>query len=286
MIGKGWDGAAPIGPWITRAEVAGDPAEMAIELRVNGVPKQQSSTAKMIFSVAELVAFYGRVLTLEVGDVIATGTPAGVGAGAQPPEFLKPGDVMEAEIGDLGILRTSFAAPRRRSSSRSRSVAACRVSGRQSRGGDSTAASRAVWSSPPRPCPRRRSISSPTSGVAGSSRPSSAAARGRCRGPAVQIDPEAGGELAAEQVLTAHLHHPVGGEAAAERAEDRRPIDAGRLAQRQRIGERVDRQRDDGLVAGLDDLAGAGRADPGHGGAGPPRTACVPAGRRRARRRP
>jgi 2,4-diketo-3-deoxy-L-fuconate hydrolase len=111
VIGKGWDGAAPIGPWITRAELAGDPTEMAIELRVNGAPKQQSSTAKMIFPIAELVAFYGRVLTLEVGDVIATGTPAGVGAGAQPPEFLQPGDVMECEIGDLGILRTPIGPP-------------------------------------------------------------------------------------------------------------------------------------------------------------------------------
>jgi 2-keto-4-pentenoate hydratase/2-oxohepta-3-ene-1,7-dioic acid hydratase in catechol pathway len=111
VIGKGWDGAAPIGPWITRAELAGDPTEMAIELRVNGTPKQQSSTAKMIFSVEELVAFYGRVLTLEVGDVIATGTPAGVGAGAQPPEFVQPGDVMECEIGDLGVLRTPIGPP-------------------------------------------------------------------------------------------------------------------------------------------------------------------------------
>jgi 2-keto-4-pentenoate hydratase/2-oxohepta-3-ene-1,7-dioic acid hydratase in catechol pathway len=112
VIGKGWDGAAPIGPWITLAAVAGDPTAMPIELRVNGVVKQDSSTAKMIFSVAELVAYYARVLTLEVGDVIATGTPAGVGAGALPPEFIRPGDVVEIEIGDLGTLRTPFAAPR------------------------------------------------------------------------------------------------------------------------------------------------------------------------------
>ena len=111
VIGKGWDGAAPMGTWITRAELAGDPTNMPISLKVNGEPKQQSSTAKMIFSVEELVAFYGRVLTLEVGDVIATGTPAGVGAGAQPPEFLKPGDVIECEIGDLGVLRTPITAP-------------------------------------------------------------------------------------------------------------------------------------------------------------------------------
>lgn len=111
VIGKGWDGAAPMGPWITLAEAAGDPTSMPIELRVNGEVKQDSSTAKMIFSVAELVAYYGRVLSLEVGDVIATGTPAGVGAGAQPPQFIQPGDVVEAEIGNLGTLRTTFAAP-------------------------------------------------------------------------------------------------------------------------------------------------------------------------------
>ena len=111
VIGKGWDGAAPMGPWITRAEAAGDPTSMPIRLRVNGELKQDSSTAKMIFTVTELVAYYGRVLSLEVGDVIATGTPAGVGAGAQPPQFIAPGDVVEAEIGELGTLQTSFAAP-------------------------------------------------------------------------------------------------------------------------------------------------------------------------------
>lgn len=114
VICKGWDGAAPMGPWITLAEAAGDPASMPIKLRVNGELKQDSSTAKMIFSVAEMVAFYARVLTLEVGDVIATGTPAGVGAGAQPPQFLAPGDVVEVEIGELGTLRTPIVAPRER----------------------------------------------------------------------------------------------------------------------------------------------------------------------------
>jgi 2,4-diketo-3-deoxy-L-fuconate hydrolase len=110
VICKGWDGSTPMGPWITRAEVAGDPASLPIELRVNGEVKQQSSTAKMTFSVAELIAYYARVLTLEVGDVIATGTPAGVGGGRQPPEFLAPGDVVEVEIGTLGTLHTTIAA--------------------------------------------------------------------------------------------------------------------------------------------------------------------------------
>jgi 2,4-diketo-3-deoxy-L-fuconate hydrolase len=112
VIGKGWDGAAPMGPWITLADAAGDPTSMPIETRVNGVAKQHSSTEKMIFTVAEMVAYYARVLTLEVGDVIATGTPAGVGAGAQPPEFLAPGDTVEVEIGELGTLSTTIVAPR------------------------------------------------------------------------------------------------------------------------------------------------------------------------------
>jgi 2-keto-4-pentenoate hydratase/2-oxohepta-3-ene-1,7-dioic acid hydratase in catechol pathway len=112
VICKGWDGSAPIGPWITLAAEAGDPTSMPIELRVNGSVKQQSSTEQMIFTVAEMVAFYARVMTLEVGDVIATGTPAGVGAGKQPPEFLAPGDVVEVEIGELGTLRTPIVAPR------------------------------------------------------------------------------------------------------------------------------------------------------------------------------
>jgi len=112
VIGKGWDGAAPMGPWITLASEAGDPEHMSIETRVNGAVKQQSSTEKMIFTVAEMVAYYARVLTLEVGDVIATGTPAGVGAGAQPPEFLAPGDTVEVEIGGLGTLSTPIVAPR------------------------------------------------------------------------------------------------------------------------------------------------------------------------------
>jgi 2-keto-4-pentenoate hydratase/2-oxohepta-3-ene-1,7-dioic acid hydratase in catechol pathway len=114
LINKGWDGAAPMGPWITLAAAAGDPTEMAIELRVNGKLKQRSSTARMIFSVAELVAYYGRVLTLEPGDVIATGTPAGVGAGRQPQEFLSPGDQIEIEIGALGTLRTPIVATTRK----------------------------------------------------------------------------------------------------------------------------------------------------------------------------
>jgi 2,4-didehydro-3-deoxy-L-rhamnonate hydrolase len=111
VVSKGFDGAAPIGPWITPAEAVGDPQSLPIELRVNGEVMQRSSTAHMIFSVRELVAHYACVLTLEPGDVIATGTPAGVGAARRPPRYLEPGDLIEARIGDLGVLETTIAAP-------------------------------------------------------------------------------------------------------------------------------------------------------------------------------
>ena len=112
LISKGFDGASPIGPWITRAESAGRPDSWSIELRVNGDPRQSSSTEQMIFSVAQLVAYYARVLTLEPGDVIATGTPAGVGMGMETPRFLAPGDEIEIEIEGLGTQRTPISAPR------------------------------------------------------------------------------------------------------------------------------------------------------------------------------
>ncbi len=110
IISKGFDGAAPIGPWITRAEHVPDPHRLRIELRVNGWARQDSSTERMIFSVAELIAYYAKVLTLEAGDVIATGTPAGVGAGMQPQEFLAADDAIEIEIEGLGVQRTTIAA--------------------------------------------------------------------------------------------------------------------------------------------------------------------------------
>jgi 2,4-diketo-3-deoxy-L-fuconate hydrolase len=110
VISKGFDGAAPTGPWITLASEVPDPGSLTIDLWVNGESKQHSSTEQMIFSVHELVAYYARVLTLEPGDVIATGTPAGVGAGKQPPQFLTAGDVIEIRIGDLGLLKTPIVA--------------------------------------------------------------------------------------------------------------------------------------------------------------------------------
>jgi len=102
--GKSLDGHGPIGPWIVPASDI-DPTDLRLLLRVNGVVKQDASTKQMYFKVARIVSELSRGLTLVPGDIIATGTPPGVGFARKPPEFLKPGDVMETEIVGLGTLR-------------------------------------------------------------------------------------------------------------------------------------------------------------------------------------
>jgi 2-keto-4-pentenoate hydratase/2-oxohepta-3-ene-1,7-dioic acid hydratase in catechol pathway len=109
--GKSLDDSCPIGPWIVDREEVPDPQKLEVSLRVNGERKQHSSTAQMIFSVATIIASLSRGMTLEPGDVIATGTPDGVGFARTPPEFLKNGDVMEVEIGGIGILRSGVVIP-------------------------------------------------------------------------------------------------------------------------------------------------------------------------------
>lgn len=99
---KCFDDAAPMGPWITPAAYVPDPNDLTIKLWVSGVLKQDSSSAKMIHSIAEQIACLSRHLTLRPGDVIATGTAAGVGAGRG--EFLKPGDEVRIEIAGCGVL--------------------------------------------------------------------------------------------------------------------------------------------------------------------------------------
>jgi 2-keto-4-pentenoate hydratase/2-oxohepta-3-ene-1,7-dioic acid hydratase in catechol pathway len=94
---------------VTADEVP-DPNSLRISLRLNGETMQDSSTSEMIFKVDELVAFVSETVTLEPGDVIATGTPAGVGFARTPPVFLKPGDVVEVEVERLGVLRNTVAA--------------------------------------------------------------------------------------------------------------------------------------------------------------------------------
>jgi 2-keto-4-pentenoate hydratase/2-oxohepta-3-ene-1,7-dioic acid hydratase in catechol pathway len=102
--GKSLDGSCPMGPWIVTADEVPDPQRLRLTLRVNGETKQDDTTANMLFDVATIIATLSRVLTLEPGDVVATGTPSGVGFARTPPEFLHPGDVMESEIEGIGEL--------------------------------------------------------------------------------------------------------------------------------------------------------------------------------------
>ena len=107
--GKSIDTFCPIGPAVPRDEV-GDPQLLRIACRVNGETRQDATTADMIFSVAELVAFISANMTLEPGDVIATGTPPGVAMGRADGGYLRPGDTVEVEIERVGVLRNPVAA--------------------------------------------------------------------------------------------------------------------------------------------------------------------------------
>ena len=100
--GQSADSFAPLGPWLAARDEIPDPQNLALRLSVNGVVKQNGSTRDMIFSVAALVSYISRFMSLQRGDVILTGTPAGVGLGQKPPVYLKPGDVVTASIDGLG----------------------------------------------------------------------------------------------------------------------------------------------------------------------------------------
>jgi 2-keto-4-pentenoate hydratase/2-oxohepta-3-ene-1,7-dioic acid hydratase in catechol pathway len=106
--GKSLDDAAPMGPWIVSAGEIGDAQALEIELRVNGTRKQHSNTSRMIFSLPAIVASLSKGMTLEPGDVIATGTPEGVGFARTPPEYLRDGDDVEVEIEKIGVLRNGI----------------------------------------------------------------------------------------------------------------------------------------------------------------------------------
>ncbi|MGZ8475945.1 MAG: fumarylacetoacetate hydrolase family protein [Candidatus Limnocylindria bacterium] len=102
---KSLDTFCPMGPWLVTADEIPDPGALQVRCRVNGHVRQDASTAQLVHGVAELVAYCSQSFTLEPGDVIATGTPGGVGAFRDPPVFLADGDVVEVEIGGIGILR-------------------------------------------------------------------------------------------------------------------------------------------------------------------------------------
>jgi 2-keto-4-pentenoate hydratase/2-oxohepta-3-ene-1,7-dioic acid hydratase in catechol pathway len=106
--GKSLDGSGPMGPWIVTQDEVADPHSLPIRCRVNGVIKQDSNTNEFIFGIPTLIEWLSRGMTLLPGDILATGTPAGVGFARDPQEFLKPGDVVECEIGGLGAIRNTI----------------------------------------------------------------------------------------------------------------------------------------------------------------------------------
>jgi 2-keto-4-pentenoate hydratase/2-oxohepta-3-ene-1,7-dioic acid hydratase in catechol pathway len=112
-LGKSFDTHGPIGPWIVTADEIADPQQLTVSLSVNGERRQHSSTELMTYSVAKQIAYLSEVMTLEPGDILITGTPAGVGIAMQPPTFLQVGDVVRVEIEGIGhIQNTIVAEPR------------------------------------------------------------------------------------------------------------------------------------------------------------------------------
>ena len=103
--GKSADTFAPIGPWLVTADEVGDPQALEVWTTVNGETRQRGHTKDMIFSVRALVAYVSQFMSLRAGDLISTGTPAGVAHGMKPPRYLQPGDVVEMGITGLGIQR-------------------------------------------------------------------------------------------------------------------------------------------------------------------------------------
>lgn len=103
--GKGCDTFAPLGPWLVTPDEVPDPTNLRLWLTVNGQPKQDGTTANLIFGLPFLISYVSQFMTLLPGDVLSTGTPAGVGMGRQPPQYLRPGDVVELGIDHLGSAR-------------------------------------------------------------------------------------------------------------------------------------------------------------------------------------
>jgi 2-keto-4-pentenoate hydratase/2-oxohepta-3-ene-1,7-dioic acid hydratase in catechol pathway len=106
MLGKNADFSAPVGPWLVTADEIAEPGRLRIVTRVNGEAVQYGFTGDLIFSVPEIAAYASGCMTLRPGDIIATGTPDGVGFTRQPPRFLRAGDTVEVEIDQIGRLVT------------------------------------------------------------------------------------------------------------------------------------------------------------------------------------
>ena len=110
-MGKSFDTHGPIGPWIVTADEIPDPQALKLRCLVNGETRQESDTSNMIHPIASQIEYLSTAFTLEPGDLIATGTPEGVGMGMDPPGFLKPGDVVRCEIDGIGAIENRVVAP-------------------------------------------------------------------------------------------------------------------------------------------------------------------------------
>jgi 2-keto-4-pentenoate hydratase/2-oxohepta-3-ene-1,7-dioic acid hydratase in catechol pathway len=108
LLGKSLDTSCPMGPWIVHKSLIPNPNCLQIETKVNGETRQKANTEQFIFNIETIISTISQGMTLEPGDIIATGTPAGVGKGMNPPRFLKPGDVIEVTIEGIGTLRNEI----------------------------------------------------------------------------------------------------------------------------------------------------------------------------------
>ena len=109
-IGKSFDTHGPIGPWIVTADEVPDPHALMLRCFVNGALRQETSTGEMVHNVWEQIAYLSSAFTLEAGDIIASGTPSGVGVSMEPPTFLQPGDVVRCEIEGIGTIENRVVA--------------------------------------------------------------------------------------------------------------------------------------------------------------------------------
>jgi 2-keto-4-pentenoate hydratase/2-oxohepta-3-ene-1,7-dioic acid hydratase in catechol pathway len=110
LMGKTFDTFAPLGPWIVSADEIADPHNLDIQLEIGGERLQNSNTRELIFKIPDLIAYLSSVFTLEPGDIVSTGTPAGVGVARKPPRFLRPGDDVVVRIQSIGELRNPVVA--------------------------------------------------------------------------------------------------------------------------------------------------------------------------------
>jgi 2-keto-4-pentenoate hydratase/2-oxohepta-3-ene-1,7-dioic acid hydratase in catechol pathway len=109
-MGKSFDTHGPIGPWIVTADEVRDPHELGLRCWVNGELRQQSDTSQLIHNIWQQIAYLSTAFTLETGDLLATGTPEGVGVAMKPPRFLQPGDVVRCEVEGIGAIENKVVA--------------------------------------------------------------------------------------------------------------------------------------------------------------------------------